>query len=175
MEKNLFPIGRVVKPHGIKGRMKVEYFGEDLRRFVSYREIFIEDEKGRPESYEILEASPHPPRLILRLKGIEKIEQAQPLIGKTILVEKEAFPGLEKGEYYWADLLGMKVETREGKQIGKVREIFATGAHDVYVVEGKRGEISLPAIGEVILDIDLAKRVMKVARIEGLWEDADED
>ena len=175
MEKNLFPIGRVVKPHGIKGRMKVEYFGEDLRRFVSYREIFIEDEKGRPESYEILEASPHPPRLILRLKGIEKIEQAQPLIGKTILVEKEAFPGLEKGEYYWADLLGMKVETREGKQIGKVRKIFATGAHDVYVVEGKRGEISLPAIGEVILDIDLAKRVMKVARIEGLWEDADED
>jgi len=175
MEKNLFPIGRVVKPHGIKGRMKVEYFGEDLRRFVSYREIFIEDEKGRPESYEILEASPHPPRLILRLKGIEKIEQAQPLIGKTILVEREAFPGLEKGEYYWADLLGMKVETREGKQIGKVREIFATGAHDVYVVEGKRGEISLPAIGEVILDIDLAKRVMKVARIEGLWEDADED
>lgn len=175
MEKNLFPIGRVVKPHGIKGKMKVEYFGEDLRRFVSYREIFIEDEKGRPESYEILEASPHPPRLILRLKGIEKIEQAQPLIGKTILVEREAFPGLEKGEYYWADLLGMKVETREGKQIGKVREIFATGAHDVYVVEGKRGEISLPAIGEVILDIDLAKRVMKVARIEGLWEDADED
>jgi 16S rRNA processing protein RimM len=175
MEKNLFPIGRVVKPHGVKGKMKVEYFGEDLRRFVSYREIFIADEKGRPESYEILEASPHPPRLILRLKGIEKIEQAQPLIGKMILVEKEAFPGLEEGEYYWADLLGIKVETREGKRIGKVREIFSTGAHDVYVVEGKRGEISLPAIGEVILDIDLAKRVMKVARIEGLWEDADED
>ena len=175
MEKNLFPIGRVVKPHGVKGKMKVEYFGEDLRRFVSYHEIFIADEKGRPESYEILEASPHPPRLILQLKGIEKIEQAQPLIGKTILVEKEAFPGLEEGEYYWADLLGIKVETREGKQIGKVREIFSTGAHDVYVVEGKRGEIFLPAIGEVILDIDLAKRVMKVARIEGLWEDADED
>jgi 16S rRNA processing protein RimM len=175
MEKNLFPIGRVVKPHGVKGRMKVEYFGEDLRRFVSYREIFIEDEKGRPESYEILEASPHPPRLILQLKGIEKIEQTQSLIGKTILVEKEALPNLEEGEYYWADLLGMKVETREGKAIGKVREIFSTGAHDVYVVEGKRGDISLPAIGEVILGIDLGNRVMKVARMEGLWEDADED
>jgi 16S rRNA processing protein RimM len=175
MEKNLFPIGKVVKPHGIKGKMKVEYFGDDLRRFVSYREIFIEDEKGRLESYEILEASPHPPRLILRLKGVEKIEQAQPLIGKTIFVEKEALPDLEDGEYYWADLLGMKVETREGKRIGKVKEIFSTRAHDVYVVEGKRGEISLPAIGEVILDVDLGTRVMKVARIEGLWEDADED
>jgi len=175
MKKDLFPIGRVVKPHGVKGKMKVEYFGDDLRRFVSYREIFIEDEKGSLESYEILEASPHPPRLILRLKGVEKIEQTQPLIGKTILVEKEALPDLEEGEYYWADLLGMKVETREGKRIGTVKEIFSTGAHDVYVVEGKRGEISLPAIGEVILDIDLAKKMMKVARMEGLWEDADED
>jgi 16S rRNA processing protein RimM len=175
MEKNLFPIGKVVKPHGVKGRMKVEYFGEDLHRFISYRKIFIEDEKGRPESYEILEASPQPPRLILRLKGIEKIEQAQPLIGKTIFVEKEALPDLEEGEYYWADLLGIEVETREGKRIGKVREIFSTGAHDVYVVEGKRGEIFLPAIEEVIQSIDLRKRVMKVARMEGLWEDADED
>jgi 16S rRNA processing protein RimM len=175
MEKNLFPIGRVVKPHGVRGRMKVEYFGEDLRSFASYREIFIEDEKGRPESFEILEASPQPPRLILRLKGIEKIEQAQPLIGKMILIDKEALPGLEEGVYYWADLLGMKVETREGKRIGKVREIFSTRAHDVYVVEGKRGEISLPAIGEVILSVDLGKRVIQVARMEGLWEDADED
>jgi 16S rRNA processing protein RimM len=155
--------------------MKVEYFGEDLGGFVSYREIFIKDEKGRPQSYEVLEASPQPPRLILRLKGIEKIEQAQPLVGKTILVKKEAFPGLEEGEYYWTDLLGMKVETPEGKRIGKVKEIFSTGAHDVYVVEGKRAEISLPAIGEVILGIDLGKRVMKVTRMEGLWEDADED
>jgi len=174
MEKNLFPIGRVVKPHGVKGKMKVEYFGEDLHRFISYREIFIEDEKGREESYEILEANPQPPCLILRLKGIEKIEQAQPLIGKTILIEKEALPELEEGEYYWADLLGIRVETREGKGIGKVREIFSTGAHDVYVVEGKRGEIFLPAIEDVIQSIDLKKGVMKVVRMEGLWEDEDE-
>jgi 16S rRNA processing protein RimM len=92
-----------------------------------------------------------------------------------ILIDKEALPGLEEGAYYWADLLGMKVETREGKRIGKVREIFSTRAHDVYVVEGKRGEISLPAIGEVILSVDLGKRVIQVARMEGLWEDADED
>jgi 16S rRNA processing protein RimM len=174
MEKNLLPIGRVIKPHGIKGKMKVEYFGEDLHRFFFYREIFIEDEKGRPESYEILEASPHPPRLILRLKGIEKIEDAMPLTGKMILVEKEALSELEEGEYYWVDLLGIEVETQEGRRIGKVREIFSTEAHDIYVVEGKRGEILLPAIEEVVQSIDLRKRVMKVVRMKGLWEDEDE-
>jgi 16S rRNA processing protein RimM len=174
MEKNLFPIGRVIKPHGVKGKMKVEYFGEDLRRFSLYREIYIEGEQGRLESYEILEAIPQPPRLIVRIKGIEKIEEAEPLIGKKILVEKEALPELEEGEYYWVDLLGIKVETWEGKKIGKVREIFSTGAHDVYVVEGKRREILLPAIEEVIESIDLKKKVMKVVRKEGLWEDEDE-
>ncbi len=174
MEKNLFPIGRVVKPHGVRGKMKVEYFGDDLRRFLSYREIFIQDETNGLESYEILEAVSQPPRLIVRLKGIEKIEETEPLIGKEILVEKEAFPELEEGEYYWADLLGMEVETREGKRIGKVKEIFPTGANDVYVVEGRRGEIFLPAIEGVIETIDLKKRVMKVVRMEGLWEDEDE-
>ncbi|HUL32191.1 MAG TPA: ribosome maturation factor RimM [Thermodesulfobacteriota bacterium] len=174
MEKNLLPIGRVIKPHGVKGKMKVEYFGEDLHRFFFYRQIFIEDEKGRPESYEILEASPQPPRLILRLKGIDKVEDAMPLVGKKVLVEREAFPELEEGEYYWADLLGMEVETQEGKRIGRVREIFPTGAHDVYVIEGKSGEIYLPATEGVIRSIDLQKRVMKVVRMEGLWEDEDE-
>jgi 16S rRNA processing protein RimM len=131
-------------------------------------------EKGRPEPYEILEAIPQPPRLILRLKGIEKIEEAEPLIGKEILIKEEVLPELGEKEYYWVDILGMKVETEEGKRIGKVKEIFTTGANDVYVVEGKRGEILLPAIEEVIQSIDLKRGVMKVVRMEGLWEDEDE-
>ena len=174
MEKNLFPIGRVVKPHGVKGKMKVEYFGDDLRRFFSYREIFIQSETSGPEPYEILEVVTQPPRLILRLRGIEKIEETEPLIGKEIFVKKGALPELEEGEYYWADLLGMEVETQEGKRIGKVKEIIPTGANDVYVVEGKRGEIFLPAIEGVIQSIDLKERVMKVVRMEGLWENEDE-
>ena len=131
-------------------------------------------EKGRPEPYEILETIPQPPRLILRLKGIEKIEEVEPLIGKEILIKKEMLPELGEKEYYWMDILGMKVETEEGNRIGKVKEIFTTGANDVYVVEGKRGEILLPAIEEVIQNIDLKRGVMKVVRMEGLWEDEDE-
>jgi 16S rRNA processing protein RimM len=174
MEKNLFPIGKVVKPHGVKGKVKVEYYGVDLPAISLYREIFIEDERGRPEAYEVLEAIPQPPRLILRLKGIEKIEEAESLTGREIFVKREALLELEEGEYYWVDILGVEVETREGKRIGKVKEIFPTGANDVYVVEGKRGEILLPATEEVIQSVDIKKRVMKVVRKEGLWEDEDE-
>jgi 16S rRNA processing protein RimM len=174
MEKDLLPIGRVVKPHGVKGKIKVDYFGEDLNHFHLYREVFIKNRVGRFQAYEILEAVPQPPRFILRLKGIERIEEVEPLVGKEILIERRSLPDLKEGEYYWFDILGMVVETEKGKRIGRVKEIFPTGANDVYVVEGKRGEIFLPATGEVIQSIDIEKGRMKVTRMEGLWEKEDE-
>jgi 16S rRNA processing protein RimM len=174
MKKDLFPIGRVVKPHGVKGKIKVQYFGEDPNRFPLYREVFIENSTGRPQTYEVLEAIPQPPRLILRLKGIERIEEAEPLVGKEILVRRGALSDLKEEEYYWYDLLGMVVETEKGRRIGKVKEIFPTGANDVFVVDGKRRELLLPATEEVIREIDLEKGVMKVIWMEGLWEEEDE-
>ena len=173
-EKDLFPIGRLIKPHGVKGKIKAEYFGEDLDRFSLYREVFIEDSRGGLQTYEIMEATPQPPRLILRLKGIETIEMAEPLIGKEILISRDSLPKLEEGEYYWFEILGMTVETEAGKRIGRVKEIFPTGANDVYVIEGKRGEILLPATDGVIQKIDIKKGLIKVVRVEGLWEDEDE-
>jgi len=174
MTKDLIPIGRVVRPHGVRGKIKLEYFGEDVHCFPPSREVFIEVKADSLKAYEILETTPQAPRLILHLKGIERREEVEPLIGKEVFIKREVLPDLEEGEYYWTDLLGMSVETQEGKKIGRVKEIFSTGANDVYVVEGKRGEIFLPATGEVIQTVDREKGVMKVNRKEGLWEEDDE-
>jgi 16S rRNA processing protein RimM len=173
MEKDLLPIGRVAKPHGVKGKIKVDYFGEDLSLFSHYREIFIRTQ-GRLQAYEVLEAVPQTHRLILQLKGIEGREEVEALLGKEILIEKRALPDLEEGEYYWFDMMGMAVETEQGKKIGRVKEIFSTKAHDIYVVEGKKREIFLPATEEVIQNIDIKKGRMQVVRMEGLWEEEDE-
>jgi 16S rRNA processing protein RimM len=173
-EKDLIPIGRVIKPHGVKGKIKAEYFGEAFDHFSLRQEVFMEDSKGRLQTYEIMEANPQPSRVILRLKGIETIEKAQPLVGKEILIDKKALPKLEEGEYYWFEILGMRVETEEGRNIGRVKQIFPTGANDVYVIEGKRGEIFLPATDEVIRGVDTKKGIIQVIRMEGLWEDEDE-
>jgi 16S rRNA processing protein RimM len=100
MEKDLLPIGRVIKPHGVKGKIKVDYFGGDLSLFPHYREIFIKNQAGLLQSYEVLEAVPQPPRLILQLKGIEGREAVEPLMGKEILIEKRDLPDLEEGEYF---------------------------------------------------------------------------
>jgi 16S rRNA processing protein RimM len=174
MENNLLPIGRVVKPHGVKGQFKVKYYGEDLTQFSRYREIVLPDGSGNPQTYDVVQAVSQPPLILLQLKGIERIEDVLPLVGKEILIRKDVLPDLEEGEYYWMDLLGMGVETEDGRKIGTVKEIFATGANDVYVVEGKRREIFLPAIGEVIKDVDRQRRMIKAHWMEGLWEAEDE-
>jgi 16S rRNA processing protein RimM len=174
MERDLLPIGRIVKPHGVKGKIKVDYFGEDLERFPIDRELLIENSGGWLQAYEVSEAVPQPPYLILRLKGIERREEVEPLLRKEILIRRRSLPDLKQGEYYWFDILGMVVETENGKRIGTVREIFPTGANDVYVVEGKRREIFLPATEEVIRSIDIKRGRMRVIRMEGLWEEEDE-
>jgi 16S rRNA processing protein RimM len=174
MEKRLVPIGKIVRLHGIKGKVKLHCFSEDLNAFLRYRDVIIEDRAGIPRTYEVLEATPQPPRLILKLKGIEKIEDAEPLVNREVFVEREALPEPEKGEHYWVDLLGMTVESDRGKKLGKLREIFSTGANDVFVVEGRKGEIFLPATDDVIKKIDHQKNVIEVHWMEGLWEEEDE-
>jgi len=172
--ENLFSIGRVIKPHGIRGQIKIAYYGKDPGDFRLYREILIQDSQGNSRTYEIEEVIPRPSLLILRLKGIKKIEETYSLIGKEVLVEKEALPNLKEGEYFWFEILGLSVETQDGKSIGKVKEVFSTGANDVFVVQGKRREIDLPATEGVVKSIDREKRVMKVRWMEGLWEKEDE-
>jgi 16S rRNA processing protein RimM len=173
-EASLVPIGRVVKPHGIKGRVKVAYFGEDLDRFLLYREVIIRDPAGRAQTFEVVEAVPQPPRIILTLKGIQTLEDTDSLINREILVPRETLPELAEDEFYWIDLLGMGVETVEGKRLGTVKTIFPTGAHDVFVVEGCRREIYLPTTADVIKRVDRERSLVTVRWMEGLWEAEDE-
>ena len=174
MEGDFFPIGRVIKPHGVRGKVKIDYFGEDAAQFHLYPRVFIKDGTGRLKSYEVIEATPQLPRLILQLNGIETPEEVQALAGREIFIGREFLPELREGEYYWFEILGMEVETEEGRRIGRIKEILPTGANDVYVVQGGRREIFLPAVEGVIQSIDRGRKVMKVAWMEGLWEREDE-
>lgn len=174
MEEDLFPIGRIVKPHGIRGKIKVDYFGEDLSQFHLYRTVFIRDPMGQVKPCEILEVIRQPPHLILHLKDIRTHEEARSLAGREIFIPKGSLPALPEGEYYWFEIVGMEVETEEGKWIGRIKEVLPTGANDVYVVQGRTREIFLPAIEQVIQHIDRNGKVMKVRWMEGLWEREDE-
>ena len=174
MDNDLFPIGKVIKPHGVKGKVKVKYYGKDLNQFSHYRKVLLQDGRGDLKTYDVVEVVSKPPLLVLQLKGIDRIEDITPLVGREILIRREDLPPLGEDEYYWRDLLGMRVEPEDGKKIGTVKEIFPTGANDVYVLEGKRGEIFLPATEDVIKNVDCQRKVIKAHWMEGLWETEDE-
>jgi 16S rRNA processing protein RimM len=108
------------------------------------------------------------------LESIQSADEALLLVGKEIQIRKESLPDLPEGEYYWFEIIGMEVETERGSHLGRIKEIFPTGGHDVYVVQGVRGEINLPAVEGVIRSIDRERRTMRVAWMEGLWEKEDE-
>ena len=107
--------------------------------------------------------------LLLKLTGVDDRGAAEALKGTTLTAE--ARPDLGENAYYQHDIVGMTAYDREGVELGRVTEIFPTGSNDVYVVSGAKGQLLLPAIDDVVLEIDVAAQRMTVEVIEGLeWE-----
>ncbi len=96
------------------------------------------------------------------------MESAGRFVGYTVFVPKELFPDLAEDEYYWQDIIGLNVFSEEGKHLGRIESIFPTGSNDVYVCKGGPREILLPAIADVIRQIDIPRGIMTVKVPKGL-------
>jgi 16S rRNA processing protein RimM len=94
----------------------------------------------------------------------------QHLVGREIYAERGQLPELTEGEYYWCDLIGLKVVTAEGVLLGELYDIMATGSNDVYLVRSGEKEYLIPAIEDVVVEVNLAAGVMTVSPLEGLLE-----
>lgn len=155
-DEELLEVGVVRKTHGVKGGIFVKMEGEGLF-FKKGVKVFIESEE-----YEIKRAVRFKKGVILNLKGIRSIEDAQQLVGKRVFIRKGDLPK-ENGEYYWYELVGMEVYTTENKFLGKIDYIIPTGEYDVFVIRADDGsEIMIPYADEFVLEIDSEKRRMVV-------------
>ena len=94
--------------------------------------------------------------------GIASRSQAAPFSGKYLTATPESDAVLEEGEYFHYQLIGMRVRTEEGEELGEIREILETGSNDVYIVGGAQGELLIPATAHVVLDVDVAAGAMLV-------------
>ncbi len=160
-------IGRVAKPHGVRGEMKVFPTTDDVKRFDLLDEVFIETDKS-DEKYAVLGVKYVGKFVVLKLEGFDTPEQIMPLRNAIVKIEKSKGIALEEDEYYFSDLLGMKVVTADGV-LGRVKDIIRTGANDVYEVEMPDGKtVLIPAIKDCIKKIDLEANAMTVELMEGL-------
>lgn len=161
-------IGQIVNTFGIKGMVKIKPFTDDIRRFDKLENIYIENKKSKKE-YEIEEVKYHKDMVLMKLKGIDRIEEAEQLRQGYLLVDRQKEPPLQEGVYYIVDLLGLDVYTDEGQLLGKVEDIFNTGSNDIYVVKDGLGkQVLLPGIPEVLKNVDLEKGEITVHLIPGL-------
>ncbi|MBI4219938.1 MAG: 16S rRNA processing protein RimM [Chloroflexi bacterium] len=160
----------VRRPWGIDGSIAATRYSDDPDRFASGSTVYI---NGIP--YEILESKLSQRAVVLRLSGVDSPEDAEPLRESPIEMDEAEIGPPPEGSYYHYQIIGAKVRTVLGDDLGTITEILETGSNDVYVVrtgrvvEGKRAEeILVPALKDVIVDVDVERGVVTVDLPEGL-------
>jgi 16S rRNA processing protein RimM len=158
-------VGRILAPWGIRGEVKVEVLTDFPERFAPQKVVYL---NTRP--LEIESCHPHKQHLVVKLATIDSVEDAERLRGQVITIPSSELYPLLQGQYYTFQLIGLKVLTTDGEYLGQIADIMTTASNDVYIVKGKRGEILIPAIEDVVKSIDLEKGEMVIEAIEGLLD-----
>ena len=166
MEK-YFEIGQIVNTSGLKGVVKVKPFTDDINKFSTLKQIYIQI-KNELKSFEIEKVYFNKNMVFLKLKGIDTVEQAENYRNYYLKIERKD-DKLEDNSYYIVDIEGCTVYTEDQKLLGKVSEVFSTGSNDVYVVNREDGkQILLPAIKDVIKQVDIKNKKIIIHLLEGL-------
>ncbi len=167
MQKRL-EVGQIVNTFGIKGEVKVTPFTDDINRFDNLKKVYVKTRKD-DKLYKVEGVRYHKNMVLLKLEGIENPEEAELLKNAFLEIDREDAVPLKEGQYFIADLIGLEVYTDEGNLLGKVDDIYNTGANDIYVVKDELGkQVLLPGIKEVIKQVDLEDEKIIVHLIPGL-------
>ncbi len=167
---NYLRVGVIASTHGIGGEVKVFPTTDDNKRFKKLKQVFLDTGKEYLE-LEVERVRFFKQMVIVKFKGINNINDIEKYKGKDLLVTRENAVPLEENEYFIYDIMDAQVVDEEGKEIGTLVEVLATGANDVYVVKTPQGkEILMPVIDECILDIDFDNKVVTAHIMPGLLD-----
>ena len=161
-------VGVITSTHGLKGEVKVFPTTDDPMRFKQLKEI-LEGKRERlnltVESVKFFKQF-----VILKFKGIDHINDVEIYLKCPLLVTRENAVPLEEGEYFIADLIGLRVVTDAGEEFGVLTDVLQTGANDVYVVDHHGQEVLLPVTDECILDVDVEGGTVTAHILKGLLD-----
>ena len=164
----LLEIGRIVRSHGLTGRVKVLSYLESQAVLDDLDQVAIGRKVHETKAYGLDAVQKGEGWFVLKLRGVESRDAAAALVGLSLWIPSEKMMRLPDGEYYWHEIIGLEVVTEDDRSLGKVVSVFPTGSNDVYVCRGNGREILLPAIGDVVRRIDRDRKVMEVRLLKGL-------
>ncbi|MFM8877310.1 MAG: ribosome maturation factor RimM [Anaerolineae bacterium] len=161
-------IGYLRRPHGVQGEIIMDLHTDFPDRIKSGRKVYIGE---KYESFTIGSARVHANGLLIKLRGFDSPETAGHFRNQWVYVKSSEVPALPEGQHYKHEMIGLTVMTDDGNKLGILNEVLETGANDVYVVIKENGkEVLLPAIPDVVIELNMDDRVMTVHIIDGLIE-----
>ena len=158
-------MGRIVAAFGTKGELRVLSQTDFPSRFDPGAKLWIERE---PDAFTVEHSRWQKGQAVLKLAELGDRDRAEELCGRWLRVPGSDLAELEEGEYYLFQLIGLSVVADDGRALGAVREVLQTGANDVYVVDTAKGELLLPAIKDVVKNVDLQAGAITVHLLPGL-------
>jgi 16S rRNA processing protein RimM len=169
-------LGRVVGAHGLRGEIRVRWFGDGPENLLRAKRVELADARGAADPAPLgceIEGGGRgrAGEVRLSLRGVERREGAEALRGRLVLIEASALPPAPEGELYAFELVGCQVELPSGERIGRVREVWSAPAQDVLVVEGADGRDRLiPVAPAVVRTLDVAARRIVIEDLPGLTD-----
>ena len=161
-------IGQIVNTNGFKGVVKVNPFTDDISKFEELKYVYIQL-KSELKKVKIEQVRYNKNQVLLKLEGIDSIEEAEKYRNFYLKTEKESQEDLGEDTYYIVDLIGLDVYSDKNEYLGKIEDVFPTGSNDVYVVKDNLGkQILIPAIADVVKEVDLKNKKMIINLIPGL-------
>jgi 16S rRNA processing protein RimM len=170
-EPRWVPLGRIGRSHGIRGAFRINPHGETLATRKPGDVLYLRSSAGPVRPMTLVSLRRQGRSWVAQVAEVTTMSAAQQLVGEELCLPEHLLPPAEPGEYYYYQLVGLRVETTGGEFLGTLREILATGANDVYLVDHAGKEVLIPAIADVILAIDLEQGRILVDLPEGLADD----
>ncbi len=157
-------IGTVVSTFGRFGELRVRYETDFPERFETLKRVCLRPASGAPKLFDVQRTRPHKGHVLVKLAGVESIDDAEVWRGGSVQVPREEAVPLPEDTYYAADLVGMDVVTADGRSLGKLERILPYPAHHLL----QMGDILIPAVKEIVVEVDTARRRIVVAPPAGL-------
>lgn len=168
--EELIQVGKIIGTHGIKGQLKVHSYSGNCESLSAARSVILKAADGTLSEFLLKSFNSNSGKFIICLTDFHDIDQVKPLVGCELFLKRCNLPKLSEDEYYWRDLIGLQVYTDDGILLGTIVDIFETGSSDIYVVRNEKREYLIPAIGDVVKQVDLVSGKIIITPLDGLLD-----
>jgi 16S rRNA processing protein RimM len=167
---DLIAIGRISKPIGTRGDVKILPLTHDTQRFMNLPAVWLGHQAADAESKKVLKVRVDSRLVVINFNGIETVEDAEKIKDWYLFVQKKDAVKLQKGRYFVDDVMGCEVVTEEQSNVGTIRDVLSLPMNDVWVVKKDAKEILIPAVKAIIRQVDIDQKRITVHALDGLFD-----